>query len=113
MKQRDEVYACITQLYNSGEIVVVHPEGERRNNQRGGLSPSILNNLTKLETPKDPLFVPLDIVYEEGKIRGRITLTVGEPLRTRSTKELVERLYRDIPSISKSEIPTKKSKKLN
>jgi hypothetical protein len=41
---------------------------------------------------------------------GIITITVGEPLKTRSTKKLVERLYRDIPSISKSETPKKNPK---
>jgi len=101
-EQRDQVFDCVTSVYDAGEIVVIHPEGERHYQQVGQLNPAILMRLLKLQTKKEKIFVPLAIEYEdEDKFRSRITAKVGNPLKTESLSELEEHLVQEINLLSK------------
>ena len=100
--QRDQVFDCVKQVYDAGEIVVIHPEGERHYKQSAPLNHAILMHLLKLQTKKEKIFVPLSIEYEEvNKFRSKIIATLGNPLRTNSILDLEEHLIKEINLVSR------------
>jgi 1-acyl-sn-glycerol-3-phosphate acyltransferase len=80
---RHDVERSLVNLLARDEIVVVHPEGERRPHMAAEPDHSILRNLAYIQTyvGKSLPFVPLDFFYDEQHvIRPRIEITVGSPI---------------------------------
>ena len=71
------------------EVVVFHPEAERKSEQEFFLNLPVLKRLFILQndyhelTGKPVPFIPLNIIYDDRKkFRSEVFLRVGEPIQT-------------------------------
>jgi len=82
-----------------GEIIVIHPEGTRSPNKMRSIriaKDSVIDYVIKEENGELLPFVPLGIQYD-GK---NITLRAGQPIFTKETGELEEKISKELAILS-------------
>jgi len=86
---RGEVSQIMLDLILQDEVVVFHPEAERKSEQEFFLNLPVLKRLFILQkdyhelTGKPVPFIPLNIIYDDRKkFRSEVFLRVGEPIQT-------------------------------